>query len=707
MSKQTKGNGMKSWLSRFLSTTNMALTLILLSACAASLQTTGTSTIDNTLAEHHGLKSLEELSYDELIKKGNVYLTSNNFKMAKLYFLNALQKKRQSAPAYFGMGEIMRHEDKIQNALNSFAVALQIDGHYVPALMEMGKIFRELKNYAMAEKYLEKALTLQGDDPVILTELAILHDSMGKELSAEPLYKKVVALLPGDASAHNNLGFNYLLQKKYQKAISEFQQALSIQPNIKRIQNNLAAVYAITGDEKSAYRLMAKNISQAAAYNNLGYIYVTQGKCEKAKNALQLALDLNPRFYVRAHENQEQLKNCIPNALPEDQVTVSPTNAALTGKPASYTISGKSENKRAADKQGKDVFPNVVKINRRKGSGTSSGNKTEISEASEFTESDFQQQLPKKTESASIQAEKFSRKRTIVKNSRFKKPRIVGVYVGNLRFNPSLESEVIGYLIKGERVLELMRKNDWCFVKLADGRLGWAHKTLFWENADDSQPEHVLRGNPEILSATKKQALPDSLSADNKMISGAAAENRLESNHRQQAIEATPGPESPKQSGESTAKSKAMKSTDMKMVSTKKSKIEDVNKAERPGQLNKKGDSKEASHWVQKSFELVSQGKYAESITAADMAISLDPGLANPYINRAWAYSETGQYDKAIGDCDIALAIMPDNALAYNNRGLAHHRKGELSYARRDYKKACELNLEVGCKNYEIVTGRI
>ncbi len=109
--------------------------------------------------------------------------------------------------------------------------------------------------------------------------------------------------------------------------------------------------------------------------------------------------------------------------------------------------------------------------------------------------------------------------------------------------------------------------------------------------------------------------------------------------------------------------------------------------------------SEEAVKWESKSYNLVLKGKYAEAITAASRAIKLDPGRINPYINRSLAYIEMEMYIKAIRDCDKVLMMDPGNALAYNNRGLSYHRMGKMDQARTNYKKACHLGLELGCKN--------
>lgn len=129
----------------------------------------------------------------------------------------------------------------------------------------------------------------------------------------------------------------------------------------------------------------------------------------------------------------------------------------------------------------------------------------------------------------------------------------------------------------------------------------------------------------------------------------------------------------------------------------------------RPKQGQKKKPPKpvnpEALKWIQKSYESLMNGNNSEAIIAASVAITLEPGLAKPYINRAWAYSNKGQYDKAIADCNIAIKKDPKSMLAYNNRGVAYQGKGDSEKAKADYQKACSLGLELACKNYkEIVS---
>ena len=118
-----------------------------------------------------------------------------------------------------------------------------------------------------------------------------------------------------------------------------------------------------------------------------------------------------------------------------------------------------------------------------------------------------------------------------------------------------------------------------------------------------------------------------------------------------------------------------------------------------------KTNNPEALTWLDKSYQCAHDGQWAESIRTASVAIILDPGLENAYVNRAWAYNEKGFYEKAINDCNQALMLSPENAAAINNRGLAYQRMEQEEKAVQEYRTACELGLDVSCNNFREIAG--
>jgi Flp pilus assembly protein TadD len=252
---------------------------------------------------------LISLSHDELIARGNQYLQGGNRKLAQVHFRMALNKNVDSVPAYLGIGEILALEGENRTAHQMLAKALAIDGNHRQTLIAIGKLFQKENNYQQAEVYFDRAREIYPADSEILTELAITYGNLGQEERAEPLLHQVVAQKPGDPSAYNNLGFNYLLQNKYPEAIETLQKALSLAPGDPRIQNNLAATYALNNKCQKAFDLLSQTEGEAAAYNDLGYFYMKRGLKDPAKYSFEKALKLHPKLYVRARENLRRLDN--------------------------------------------------------------------------------------------------------------------------------------------------------------------------------------------------------------------------------------------------------------------------------------------------------------------------------------------------------------------------------------------------------------
>lgn len=247
------------------------------------------------------------LPVKDLVAAGKSYLAHGNDSMAELYFSIALAKDSDSIPALFGIGEILRHRGHFETARGKFEQILTRNPGYSPALLALGRISREQGDYNSAIKRLNKALALEPEDPGIITELAITYDDLDQEPQAEPLYREVVKIKPDLASAHNNLGVNLLLQGRYPEAISELSRALNLAPRNKKTQNNLATAFLLNGEAGKALRVFENSVGKAAAYNNVGFLYMSKGLYDKAQKAFEEALAIDPIFYLKAQQNLERL----------------------------------------------------------------------------------------------------------------------------------------------------------------------------------------------------------------------------------------------------------------------------------------------------------------------------------------------------------------------------------------------------------------
>lgn len=245
---------------------------------------------------------------EELINAGFAYLAADNATLARLHFISALKREPENALAYIGLGDIDYQARDYPAALVNYQKAARLDPQNLSAIIGQAQSLRQQGKLHAAVEQLSTALKLAPNDVRVLTELAISYDLQGQENLAAPLYREIAAKAPDQAASYNNIGVNELSQGKYALAIVNFSKAFMLDGKDERIINNLAMAFALYGQEDQAMKLFAKTVGEAAAWNNLGYLYMTKERFDDAERALRRALELNPKFYARAQENLDRLE---------------------------------------------------------------------------------------------------------------------------------------------------------------------------------------------------------------------------------------------------------------------------------------------------------------------------------------------------------------------------------------------------------------
>lgn len=267
---------------------------------------------------HAALDRIASLSAEDLTAKGDAYFAHGSLELARLHYSAALQKEPEAITPLTGLGRVFLARGNTLRARDIFNAVLEKDPQNAIAMLGLARIARDQGSYQTAEAYLETLYAAHPDDPEVISELAITYDSIGQDklLKAEPLHQKFVELQPERAAGYNNLGFNYLLQGRYGEAIPMFSKALTIAPNDLRAKNNLATAYLLNNEELRALQLFENTLGKPAAYNNIGYLYMTQGNWDEAEKAFKKALELNPVFYMRAQQNLERLNRLRSQQTP-------------------------------------------------------------------------------------------------------------------------------------------------------------------------------------------------------------------------------------------------------------------------------------------------------------------------------------------------------------------------------------------------------
>lgn len=178
------------------------------------------------------------------------------------------------------LGIVLASQNKLNESLNAYETALKYRKRYATCYYNMGNLYIELKNSDMALKSWQESVMLdpkQGKawanllalldnngmhrDVIRISETALQHvpndsailftraNAYGKLNAyeeAELIYKEVIEARPNYALYYVNLGVLYHRWGRKKSAISAYETALKIDPNLKSVKENLKNLLKIT-----------------------------------------------------------------------------------------------------------------------------------------------------------------------------------------------------------------------------------------------------------------------------------------------------------------------------------------------------------------------------------------------------------------------------------------------------------------------------
>jgi len=133
---------------------------------------------------------------------------------------DTVRKSPQKVRPHNNLGNALKSQGKIEEAIVHFNQALQINPAYAKAYNNLGT-----------------ALAAQGK-----TEEAIKHFGIALSIN------------PGNAEAHSNIGVALATQGKIEKAIAHFKAALNLKPDHAKVHSNLGAAFVRKGQLQEALK---------------------------------------------------------------------------------------------------------------------------------------------------------------------------------------------------------------------------------------------------------------------------------------------------------------------------------------------------------------------------------------------------------------------------------------------------------------------
>ncbi len=219
---------------------------------------------------------------------GLVYLKQGTFSLAIDAFKQAIAIDAKWAEAHNGLAEVYLKQGLLSQAEKSYAKAVRLNPDRIGAILGLGQVYVKQTRFNEAITKFEKVIEIQRDNTDAHYQLAQIYIKLGQKEKAasamaffkilrhtDPLLQKAqkwVKINPDDPKGYNNLGILYLTRRRFDKAIENYKRAISLSPSL------------------------------AAAHYNLGLAYHKQGKIKLAIDAYQKAISTDATLAI-AHNN--------------------------------------------------------------------------------------------------------------------------------------------------------------------------------------------------------------------------------------------------------------------------------------------------------------------------------------------------------------------------------------------------------------------
>lgn len=216
--------------------------------------------------------------------KGDQVLDTGNAETSAFYYEEAVKANPNNSAAHAGLGEVFDAAGKNDRALTSYERALALDPTLTELFAPLGILYFQKGEIAKAEDYLTKIQAVNPDDSEVQYFYGLILTKQNRDADAINAFKRSIAKIP-TAEAHLYLGEAYDRMNNDRAAMSEYQNAINLNPRFAEAYYNLGVakynrekyMEAIV-DYKEAIKL--KN-DYADAHANLAETYRQLGTDEK------------------------------------------------------------------------------------------------------------------------------------------------------------------------------------------------------------------------------------------------------------------------------------------------------------------------------------------------------------------------------------------------------------------------------------------
>lgn len=136
----------------------------------------------------------------------------------------------------------------------------------------------------------------------------VAADYRGDWEDSEKFYRRAASLNPENPKVLNNLGWSLMLQHRWADALEPLERAHALDPNSRRIADNLELARAAVANSLPTRRPGETTDSWSSRLNDAGVVAQAQGQRDKAIAAFSRAIEVRTEWFERAANNLKKVE---------------------------------------------------------------------------------------------------------------------------------------------------------------------------------------------------------------------------------------------------------------------------------------------------------------------------------------------------------------------------------------------------------------
>lgn len=244
-----------------------------------------------------------------LMDKGNGALKAGKLDEALYHYAHALDVAPDHVPALLEIGAIHRVKGNDTLAEAAYRLAIKSAPRNAEALEGLGLVKLAVRDDAAARQVLTAAVAADPTRWQAQEGLGLIADRAGQYAEAQLRYGQALRIQPEQPRLLTNRGQSRYHAGDWSGALGDYDAALRVDPGYAPAWYNKGLVLARQGQERAALEAFRRVMDEADAYNDLGYIYMTQGDIDRAHELFEKAIFVSPTYHELANENLRRLRN--------------------------------------------------------------------------------------------------------------------------------------------------------------------------------------------------------------------------------------------------------------------------------------------------------------------------------------------------------------------------------------------------------------